>query len=71
MSDPHHIAEWARLRETSIEIAHAIFELAKNDEVLAQKIWDEDSDEVLPLAFSKTDKDELFWGEETIFRANV
>lgn len=37
MSDPHHIAEWARLRETSIEIAHAIFELAKNDEVLAQK----------------------------------
>ena len=54
MSDPHHIAEWARLRETSIEIAHAIFELAKNDEVLAQKIWDEGSDEVLPLCLLYT-----------------
>lgn len=37
MSDPHHIADWARLRQTSVEIAHAIFELAKNDEVLAEK----------------------------------
>ncbi|MBW7983264.1 YccJ family protein [Enterobacillus tribolii] len=71
MSDPHHIAEWARLRETSIEIARAIFELAKNDEVLAQKIWDEGNDEVLPLAFAQTDADELYWGDETIFRANV
>ena len=36
MSDPHHIADWARLRQTSVEIAHAIFELAKIDEVLAE-----------------------------------
>lgn len=71
MSDPHHIADWARLRETSVEIAQAIFELAKNDEKLAQKIWDEGNDEVLPLAFAKTDADELYWGDETIFRANV
>ncbi|EKT55665.1 YccJ family protein [Providencia sneebia] len=67
----HHISDWAKVRETSIEIAEAIFELANNDEVLAEKIWEEGADEVLPLAFSKTDKDILFWGEETIERKNV
>ncbi len=46
MKDPHHIAEWAKVRETSIEIAQAIFELANNDEVLAEQIWEEGSDEV-------------------------
>ena len=66
MKDPHHIAEWAKVRETSIEIAQAIFELANNDEVLAEQIW-----EVLPLAFSKTTADRLYWGEETIERKNV
>ncbi|AWH87560.1 YccJ family protein [Limnobaculum parvum] len=65
------IKEWARIRETSVEIAEAIFELANNDEVKAQQIWDEGSDEVLPLAFSKTDADRLYWGEETIERKNV
>ena len=29
------------------------------------------SDEVLALAFAKTDKDALFWGEQTIERKNV
>lgn len=67
----HHIGEWASVRNTSHEIAQAIFELAEYDEVLAEKIWEEGSDEVLPLAFSKTDKDELFWGEQTIMRKNV
>lgn len=67
----HHITEWAKVRETSIEIAQAIFELANNDEVLAEQIWEEGSDEVLPLAFSKTNADRLFWGEETIERKNV
>lgn len=33
----HHIGEWAHLRNTSPEIAHAIFELADYDEVLAEK----------------------------------
>ncbi|MBK5072629.1 hypothetical protein I2492_06340 [Budviciaceae bacterium CWB-B4] len=65
------IKEWAKIRETSVEIAEAIFELANNDEVKAQQIWDEGSDEVLPLAFSKTDADRLYWGEETIERKNV
>ncbi len=71
MKDSHHITEWAKIRDTSIEIAQAIFELANNDEVLAEKIWEEGSDEVLPLAFSKTKADRLFWGEETIERKNV
>jgi len=67
----HHIGEWADLRNTSPEIAQAIFELANYDEILAEKIWEEGSDEVLPLAFAKTDKEQLFWGEQTIERKNV
>ncbi|MFV8208536.1 YccJ family protein [Enterobacter cloacae complex sp.6701988] len=65
------MSEWAKVRETSIEIAQAIFELAKGNEVLAEKIWEEGSDEVLPLAFSKTTEDKLFWGEQTIERKNI
>ena len=67
----HNVKSWATVRETSVEIAEAIFELAGNDETLAQKIWEEGSDEVLSLAFAKTDKDALFWGEQTIERKNV
>ncbi|MEX3021707.1 YccJ family protein [Kluyvera sp. STS39-E] len=67
----HRIGEWASLRNTSPEIAEAIFELAKYDEKIAEKIWEEGSDAVLELAFSRTDKDALFWGEQTIERKNV
>lgn len=67
----HRVGEWASLRNTSPEIAEAIFELADYDEVLAEKIWEEGSDEVLMRAFEKTDKDSLFWGEQTIQRQNV
>lgn len=67
----HHVAQWASLRNTSLEIAEAIFELAGYDETLAEKIWQEGSDKVLPLAFSKTDKDALFWGEQTVERKNI
>ena len=63
--------EWASLRNTSPEIAEAIFEVAHYDEKLAEQIWEEGSDEVLALAFAKTDKDSLFWGEQTIERKNV
>jgi hypothetical protein len=42
------VGEWASLRNTSPEIAEAIFELANYDEKLAEKIWEEGSDEVLP-----------------------
>ncbi len=55
-------------RNTSPEIAEAIFEVAGYDEKMAEKIWEEGSDEVLVKAFAKTDKDSLFWGEQTIER---
>jgi len=71
MSGANNIKDWARIRTTSIEIAEAIFEIAKGDEELAQKIWEEGSDEVLLLAFSRTDKDTLFWEAETVERKNV
>jgi len=67
----HRVGEWASLRNTSPEIAEAIFELVDYDEVLAEKVWEEGSDEVLMRAFEKTDKDSLFWGEQTIERQNV
>lgn len=67
----HRVGEWASLRNTSPEIAEAIFELANYDEVRAEQIWEEGSDEVLLRAFEKTDKDALFWGEQTIERQNV
>ena len=66
----HRVGEWASLRNTSPEIAEAIFEVAHYDEKLAEQIWEEGSDEVLALAFAKTDKDALFWGEQTIERKN-
>ena len=66
----HHVGEWASLRNTSPEIAEAIFEVAGYDEKMAEKIWEEGSDEVLVKAFAKTDKDSLFWGEQTIERIN-
>ena len=67
----YNIRSWANIRETSIEIAEAIFELANNDEKLAEQIWEEGSDEVLKKAFAKTKADKLFWGEQTIARKNV
>jgi len=54
-----------------LKLLKLFFELANNDEVLAEQIWEEGSDEVLPLAFSKTTADRLYWGEETIERKNV
>lgn len=65
------VRSWAEIRETSVEIAEAIFEVAQDDEILAQKLWEEGSDEALQLAFSKTDQDALFWGPERVERKNV
>lgn len=36
----HRVGEWASLRNTSPEIAEAIFEVAHYDEKLAEKIWE-------------------------------
>lgn len=70
-SKAHQDGEWASLRNTSPEIAEAIFEVADYDEKLAEQIWENGSDEVLLKAFEKTDKDSLFWGEQTIERKNI
>ncbi|ENP1460438.1 YccJ family protein [Escherichia coli] len=70
-SESSSVGEWASLRNPSPEIAEAIFEVAGYDEKMAEKIWEEGSDEVLVKAFAKTDKDSLFWGEQTIERKNV
>ena len=50
-SKAHHVGEWASLRNTSPEIAEAIFEVARYDEKLAEQIWEEGNDEVLVRAF--------------------
>ncbi len=52
-SKAHHVGEWASLRNTSPEIAEAIFEVANYDEKLAEQIWEEGNDEVLVRAFEK------------------
>ncbi|WP_434779141.1 YccJ family protein [Neisseria sp. Ec49-e6-T10] len=71
MKTKQDIEAWANVRETSIEIAEAIFELAKDDEALAEQIWEEGSDEVLVKAFAKTDAERLFWGTETMERSDL
>ncbi len=37
----HRVGEWASLRNTSPEIAEAIFEVAHYDEKTGRKIWEE------------------------------
>ncbi|MFQ9948733.1 MAG: YccJ family protein [Escherichia coli] len=66
----HHVGEWASLRNTSPEIAEAIFEVAGYDEKMAEKIWEEGSDEVLSKPLLRPIKIR-FWGEQTIERKNV
>ena len=56
-SKAHHVGEWASLRNTSPEIAEAIFEVAKYDEKLAEQIWEEGNDEVLVRAFQDSNAD--------------
>lgn len=69
---PRNIAEYASARETSGEIALAIFEIA--DEGDEERMWAEptkaESDTVIALAWTYADADEstLFWGVETFRR---
>ncbi len=71
-SKAHHVGEWAKLRETSPEIAEAIFEVANYDEKLAEAIWEQQgNDDVLLRAFNKTDQDVLTWDNKTVERKNV
>lgn len=62
-------------RETSVEIAEAILDLAGGEETEAQHIWAEPTeDEIIAVervAFAMTDEDTLFWGVETVRRSDV
>ncbi|CAH0183787.1 YccJ family protein [Erwinia aphidicola] len=71
-SKEHHVGEFASVRNTSKEIAEAIFEVANYDEKLAEQIWEQQgSDEVLIRAFEKTDQDVLTWDSKVVERRNV
>ncbi len=68
----HHVGEWASLRNTSFGNRRSHFSNSRiTMKSWRRKIWEEGSDEVLSRAFAKTDKDSLFWGEQTIERKNV
>tara|TARA_Y100000401_G_C8298193_1_gene212561 strand:- start:85 stop:348 length:264 start_codon:yes stop_codon:yes gene_type:complete len=76
------IEQWANSRETSYEIADAIFRVATNEWIkqadkdentildIADWIYDEGMHyrEVLHIAFKLSTEDELYWGEETFER---
>ena len=77
-----NIKQWASLRETSIEIAKSIFKASKNNEIKAQRIWEDPSedeyiliiDSAIDILRCKYTKEEwenldeafLFWGEDKI-----
>lgn len=69
---PTNIREFASTRETSVEVALAIFELA--DEGDENRMWTEPSDTevaaVTERAWELADADEtkLHWGNETLCR---
>lgn len=69
---PANIREFASTRETSVEIAKAIFEIApEGDE---SRMWteptDAERDAVIAKAWTFADSDEatLHWGNETVRR---
>ena len=59
---------WAYVRQTSIEIAQAIYELANGDLATMQRIYDaptdQERDQVLQMAWgtAKPSLNTLFWG---------
>lgn len=74
------LRNWADVRETSIEIAQAIFVRSKNDLKVAESLWSQPSEsekaEITELAFQiqYTDFPDpelqdicLYWGEEKVF----
>lgn len=73
------LAQWADARQTSIEIARAIKDAARNRagdgldiETAMQDLWEGPTDAERALieaaAFATTDEDELHWGVEVCRR---
>ena len=69
------IREWAQARETSDEVARAIFELTTGQD--AQRLWEspsvEEEKRVMRRAWEIAAPDEgaLFWGTEVYTRARM
>ena len=68
-----NLERWAEVRETSLEVAQAIHDVAGGDFDIMSDLWQnptpEQSVRILRAAFSFTDEDELCWGEEIVRRA--
>ena len=74
------LAQWADVRNTSIEIARAIKNVASDHHEtdtqehadLMQQIWEDANHHqihaILADAFSSTEEDELYWGSNTFTR---
>lgn len=69
------IREWAQVRETSDEIARAIFELTTGAD--AQRLWEnptpEEASHVVRRAWEIADPEEgaLYWGAEVFTRSRA
>ena len=69
------IREWAVERETSDEVAQAIFEISEG--VLAQQVWEsptpEQATRIIKRAWEIASPDEgaLFWGTEVYTRGRI
>lgn len=73
--DNDALTAWADARQTSIEVAEAIFQFADDDDQ-ADKIWEDPEyfglfEKVRAAAFRMTDESVLHWGVEKIFRKDV
>jgi len=69
------LEQWAATRNTSIEIARAIFEIADDDDQAAL-MWEDPAwfgalGRIQARAFELTDADTLHWGVETCIRRGV
>ncbi len=69
----NELQEWGESRETSWEVAQAIFEFAENDEKRANEIWEDGIyfdhfNEIKKRAIEINNREDecLWWGEERI-----
>ena len=79
LAEDGDLEQWAACRETSFEIAQAIERKAGDcgggerlNRLLMHRIWydptEEETSEVLRIAFSLCDDSSLYWGEEEFSR---
>ncbi|XPE52618.1 YccJ family protein [Shigella flexneri] len=66
-----HVGEWASPAQYVAAKVEGQFSEVAGTTKRRKRFGKKVSDEVLVKAFAKTDKDSLFWGEQTIERKNV